>query len=79
MNEKKQIIKFIIVLLATIVGIYLCVFGFDENGSGSARDVKQGLDLAGGVSITYQVAGEESPSPEDMALSSSCFIVQSGL
>lgn len=67
MNEKKTLIKFFIVLLATFVGIYLCIFGFDKNGSGSFREVKQGLDLAGGVSITYQVVGEETPSPEDMA------------
>ena len=30
-------------------------------------NIKQGLDLAGGVSITYQVVGDESPSAEDMS------------
>ena len=29
--------------------------------------IKQGLDLAGGVSITYQVVGDEDPSDEDMS------------
>ena len=50
-----------------IAGIYISIFGLDENKAGSAAAIKQGLDLAGGVSITYQVAGEEEPSPEDMA------------
>ena len=37
----------------------------DESGQGSARNIKLGLDLAGGVSITYE-ADEENPSAEDM-------------
>ena len=31
------------------------------------KGVKLGLDLAGGVSITYQVKGDETPSAEDMS------------
>ena len=39
----------------------------DENGVTSQEGgIKLGLDLAGGVSITYQ-AKEADPSPEDMA------------
>ena len=30
------------------------------------KEIKLGLDLAGGVSITYQVKGDETPSAEDM-------------
>ena len=37
-----------------------------ETGSGAAKNIKLGLDLEGGVSITYQ-AVEENPSAEDMA------------
>ena len=44
----------------------MSVFGVGENKSGSASSVKQGLDLAGGVSITYQVVGDEAPSAADM-------------
>ncbi len=32
-----------------------------------ASGIKKGLDLAGGVSITYQVVGEGTPSREDMS------------
>lgn len=48
------------------VCMYQAVIGFGANGS-SASNIKQGLDLAGGVSITYEVVGEEEPSAEDMS------------
>lgn len=67
MNKKKGWLSLILTLAVIIAGIYVCVFGLDENKSGSASAIKQGLDLAGGVSITYEVAGEEEPNPEDMA------------
>ena len=38
----------------------------DAAGTGSASDIKLGLDLAGGVSITYQVVGDENPDATDM-------------
>lgn len=62
--------KGIVILLCTILllaGItYIDLFGVDVNGKGSASDIKLGLDLAGGVSITYQVVGEEEPDATDM-------------
>ena len=67
MDKKKGYLSLVGILAVLIAGIYICVFGLDENASGSAKAIKQGLDLAGGVSITYEVAGEEEPSPEDMA------------
>ena len=48
------------------VCMYQSVIGFGANGS-SASNIKQGLDLAGGVSITYEVVGDEEPSMEDMS------------
>ena len=67
MNNKKSMIKLFLILLFMITGIYLCMFGINEEKEVSVKDIKLGLDLAGGVSITYQVVGEEEPSPEDMA------------
>ena len=46
--------------------IYLAVCGVGADKAGSASSVKLGLDLAGGVSITYQVVGEEIPDAADM-------------
>ncbi len=37
-----------------------------QQDTGSAKNIKTGLDLAGGVSITYQ-AKDSNPSAEDMS------------
>lgn len=66
--KKRSAVIWLITLIALLVGgIYACIYGFDANGTGSAAQIKQGLDLAGGVSITYQVVGDEEPDREDMA------------
>ena len=67
MTKKKGIISLLIIAVFLAGGIYTALFGMDAGGTGSAANIKQGLDLAGGVSITYQVVGEEEPSAEDMA------------
>ena len=67
MDKKKGWLSLLGILVAIVAGIYVCICGFNESGAGSAAAIKQGLDLAGGVSITYEVAGEEEPSQEDMA------------
>ena len=67
MDKKKGYLSLLGIVAVLIAGIYMCIFGVDENAAGSAKAIKQGLDLAGGVSITYEVVGEEEPSPEDMA------------
>ena len=58
----------ILVLVLTVVLIGLLAFtsaiGFGPTGTGAARNIKTGLDLSGGVSITYQAKG--NPSAEDM-------------
>ncbi len=60
----------IITIILTFALIFVCAWqalvGFGAGGS-SASQIKQGLDLAGGVSITYEVVGEEDPSAEDMS------------
>lgn len=67
MDKKKGWLSLLGIFGIIAVGIYVCIWGLNENGDGSAAAIKQGLDLAGGVSITYEVAGEEEPSQEDMA------------
>ncbi|MBP5553693.1 MAG: protein translocase subunit SecD [Lachnospiraceae bacterium] len=67
MKKSKAALVILIVLLLTLGIGYMDIWGYDGNGAGNASDIKLGLDLAGGVSITYQVVGEESPSDTDMA------------
>ncbi len=66
MNPKQKeylILLFIIVLAAvSAFGVYK---GFGKEHKGSARNIELGLDLAGGVSITYQI-NEKNPSETDI-------------
>jgi SecD/SecF fusion protein len=55
-----------ILILAMLIGFTLiAVFGIGSNGYGSASDIDLGLDLAGGVSITYEIQ-ESNPSSQDV-------------
>lgn len=66
MNKQKAII--VVVAMTIILGLlaFTTTVGFGPTGTGSARNIKTGLDLSGGVSITYQAVGDETPSEEDM-------------
>lgn len=61
--------KGIIVLLVSVLILAFLVFtagvGLGPTGTGSAKNINLGLDLSGGVSITYQTV-EKDPSQEDM-------------
>ena len=66
MKKSRGYLVLLITLLVTVGLGYIAYFGIGAGKQGSAANIKQGLDLAGGVSITYQVVGEEKPSTEDM-------------
>lgn len=66
MNKTGKIISFFVILAITVSFVYIAICGIGENKGGSAADIKQGLDLAGGVSITYEVVGDEPPTQEEM-------------
>jgi SecD/SecF fusion protein len=58
----------LILALGLLGGLgYSAVYGLGADKSGSLDSIDLGLDLAGGVSITYEVVGEENPSKEDMS------------
>ncbi|MDE6748953.1 MAG: protein translocase subunit SecD [Lachnospiraceae bacterium] len=67
MKKNKAIIGLLIFVLALAGSAYMAVFGVGADKSGSASSIKLGLDLAGGVSITYQVVGDEKPDKDDMS------------
>ena len=64
-NKGKSLIGLFFVLIIIAACGFVSWKGVDESGQGSVRNIKLGLDLAGGVSITYE-ADEENPSAEDM-------------
>ncbi|MGN0132538.1 MAG: protein translocase subunit SecD [Lachnospiraceae bacterium] len=66
MKKKNAVLSLILFLIALIGLGYVALVGIGPTKTGSAANIKQGLDLAGGVSITYQVVGDEKPSDADM-------------
>ena len=67
MKKSRAIIVLAVLVLLLAVFGYTAAGGIGAGNSGSASDIKLGLDLAGGVSITYQVVGDEKPDGDDMA------------
>ena len=66
MKKNKGIISLILaVVLIALMGFTVTV-GFGRTGTGAMKNIKLGLDLAGGVSITYQVK-DKNPSDEEMS------------
>ena len=66
MKRNKGVVTLIVTVLVMAALGFVSIWGIGTEKAGSAAGIKQGLDLAGGVSITYQVVGDEDPSTEDM-------------
>ena len=64
-SKKRGIISLILFAAIFALVLFTAIKGFGYEGSGSMKDIKLGLDLRGGVSITYQAKGE-TPSQQDM-------------
>lgn len=65
MKKNKGILSLVVtVILIGVLGFTSAV-GWGNDHTGAAKNIKLGLDLAGGVSITYQVK-DENPSESEM-------------
>lgn len=67
MNKKKAKISLVLLAVITIFLAYTVTIGIGKTGTGAMRNIILGLDLSGGVSITYEASGDEDPSAEDMS------------
>lgn len=66
MNSKvKGAFQILLVLLVTAVFGVVAYTGIGKANRGSAKNIRLGLDLAGGVSVTYE-ASKENPTAEEM-------------
>lgn len=65
MKKNKGILS--LVVTAILIGVlgFTAAVGWGNDHTGAAKNIKLGLDLAGGVSITYQVK-DENPSESEM-------------
>ncbi|MCR5508042.1 MAG: protein translocase subunit SecD [Lachnospiraceae bacterium] len=66
MKKRNAVLTLLIVIALTVAFAFMVVYGVGKDKVGAASEIKLGLDLAGGVSITYQAVGEEKPSASDM-------------
>ena len=66
MKKSKSILSLLLAVIL-IVGLgFTVITGIGKSKSGAMKNIKLGLDLAGGVSITYQVK-DKNPTKEEMS------------
>lgn len=65
-TKRKAVINLIIFFLLLAGGIYMAFAGVGKNESGKTANVPLGLDLQGGLSVTYEIQ-DEKPSKDEIA------------
>ena len=65
MKKNRGILVLVMTVLVTAFLIFTTAVGFGPTGTGAAKNIKTGLDLSGGVSITYETS-KENPEPDEM-------------
>lgn len=65
-DKNKGMLHIALILAAIAVCSYIAMVGIGKAHKGSVGNIRLGLDLAGGVSITYQAKGGKAPSQEKM-------------
>ena len=66
MKKSRGILSLVVTAALIALLAFTTTAGFGKTHTGSARNIKLGLDLAGGVSITYQVK-DKNPTKEEMS------------
>ena len=66
MKKSRGILVLVLAALLTAGMIYMAAVGVGESGTGAAKNINLGLDLAGGVSITYGTV-IDNPTAEQMS------------
>ena len=63
-TKRNAVINLIIFFLLLAGGIYMAIAGVGQNESGKTANVPLGLDLQGGLSVTYEIQDEKPTSDE---------------
>lgn len=63
-TKRKAVINLVIFFLLLAGGIYMAIAGVGQNESGKTANVPLGLDLQGGLSVTYEIQDEKPTSDE---------------
>ncbi len=62
--KRNAVLTLIIFALLVAGGVYAVLYGIGSAQSGRAQDITLGLDLQGGVSITYEIVDKDATSDE---------------
>ena len=54
MKKSRGVLVLVLTVIVTALLIFTTAVGFGPTGTGAAKNIKTGLDLSGGVSITYE-------------------------
>lgn len=65
MKKNRGILVLVMTVLVTAFLIFTTAVGFGPTGTSAAKNIKTGLDLSGGVSITYETS-KEKPKADEM-------------
>lgn len=66
MNKRNAGITLVVMAALLIFLGYVAAIGIGPTGTGAAKNIILGLDLSGGVSVTYQVV-DENPTAEELS------------
>ena len=80
--KKDNIIKIVISIVVMLLLGYLAIFGLkfgDKTIIKSAKEVKTGLDISGGITITYQAEVEDGQEITAQDLEKSKVVIQTRL
>ncbi len=66
MKKRKSIVALLVTVVLLVALGFTTLVGWGSGNTGAMSNIKLGLDLAGGVSITYQVK-DDNPTSEEMA------------
>ncbi|MBQ9983917.1 MAG: protein translocase subunit SecD [Lachnospiraceae bacterium] len=64
-TKRNSVLIVLVFIIALAVGAFTAVKGLGKNEIGAAKNIILGLDLAGGVSITYEIV-EDNPSQQEI-------------
>ncbi|MBC8628026.1 protein translocase subunit SecD [Blautia stercoris] len=66
MKKSRGILVLILTVFMTAFLAFTSAVGLGPTGTGAAKNIKRGLDLSGGVSITYE-ASKKNPTDDEMS------------
>ena len=62
--KRNAVLTILVFLLLVAGGIYMALMGVGKNESGKAEDIPLGLDLQGGLSVTYEITTPDPTNDE---------------